>query len=113
MITSWQMKKGRSATPALHHARMAGASVLLTGLLCSAPSRSFSGPSDRKSDAAPVALSNIAISLHCWQGDDVQVEHPLPGLVALHDHGGFNFYGKEKIADGPDVTPEVLIAYRE
>jgi dienelactone hydrolase len=26
---------------------------------------------------------------------------PLPGIVALHDHGGFKFYGKEKIADGP------------
>lgn len=27
---------------------------------------------------------------------------PLPGLVALHDHSGFKYYGKEKIADGPD-----------
>lgn len=26
---------------------------------------------------------------------------PLPGILALHDHGGFKFYGKEKIADGP------------
>ena len=25
----------------------------------------------------------------------------LPGVVALHDHGGYKFYGKEKIADGP------------
>ena len=25
----------------------------------------------------------------------------LPGVVTLHDHGGFKFYGKEKIADGP------------
>lgn len=36
----------------------------------------------------------------------------LPGIVALHDHGGFKFYGKEKIADGPDPTPPVLIDYR-
>ncbi len=27
---------------------------------------------------------------------------PLPGIVALHDHGHFKFYGKEKIADGPE-----------
>lgn len=26
---------------------------------------------------------------------------PLPGLVALHDHSGYKYYGKEKIADGP------------
>ena len=27
---------------------------------------------------------------------------PLPGLVALHDHSDYKYYGKEKIADGPD-----------
>jgi dienelactone hydrolase len=27
---------------------------------------------------------------------------PLPGVVALHDHSGYKYYGKEKIADGPD-----------
>ncbi len=26
---------------------------------------------------------------------------PLPGVLALHDHGGYKYYGKEKIADGP------------
>ena len=29
------------------------------------------------------------------------VKGPLPGVVALHDHGGFKYFGKEKIADGP------------
>ncbi len=37
----------------------------------------------------------------------------LPGVVALHDHGGFKFLGKEKIADGPDETPAVLRPYRK
>ena len=37
---------------------------------------------------------------------------PLPGIVALHDHGGFKFFGKEKIADGPADTPQVLVDYR-
>lgn len=32
----------------------------------------------------------------------------LPGVVALHDHGGFKFLGKEKIAQtGPEVPPLV------
>src|SRR5438105_9542813 len=40
-------------------------------------------------------------------------DKPLPAVVALHDHGGFKFYGKEKIADGPALPPSVLVAYRE
>jgi dienelactone hydrolase len=36
---------------------------------------------------------------------------PLPGIVALHDHGAFKYYGKEKIADGPEATPPALNAY--
>jgi dienelactone hydrolase len=35
----------------------------------------------------------------------------LPGVVALHDHGGFKFYGKEKIAEGSEPLP-ILDAYR-
>jgi dienelactone hydrolase len=34
---------------------------------------------------------------------------PLPGVVALHDHDGFKFYGKEKIAGGPDAPPQVIV----
>jgi dienelactone hydrolase len=37
------------------------------------------------------------------------VSGPLPGVLALHDHGGFKFYGKEKIADGPDGMPAPLL----
>ena len=32
----------------------------------------------------------------------------LPAVLALHDHGGFKYYGKEKIADGP-LPPEPVI----
>jgi dienelactone hydrolase len=32
----------------------------------------------------------------------------LPGVVALHDHGGFKFYGKEKIAEGLDEPGPAL-----
>lgn len=38
---------------------------------------------------------------------------PLPGVVALHDHGGFKFCGKEKIADGPDAPRPVVADFRE
>jgi dienelactone hydrolase len=41
------------------------------------------------------------------------VSRPLPGIVALHDHGGFKYYGKEKIADGPETPAPVLSNYRK
>lgn len=37
---------------------------------------------------------------------------PLPGVVALHSHDGFKFYGKEKIADGPDPVPPSIAPMR-
>jgi dienelactone hydrolase len=33
--------------------------------------------------------------------------------MALHDHGGFKWAGKEKIADGPEEPPEMIRAFRE
>jgi dienelactone hydrolase len=38
---------------------------------------------------------------------------PLPGIVALHDHYGFKYYGKEKIADGPDEPVAALVRVRD
>ncbi len=38
---------------------------------------------------------------------------PLPGMVALHDHSGFKYYGKEKITDGPGETLPVLADFRK
>jgi len=46
---------------------------------------------------------------------DAPANAKLPGVVALHDHGGFKFYGKEKIADADvdtDAVSSVLTAYR-
>ena len=45
---------------------------------------------------------------HAWLLRPLGVSGKLPGVVALHDHGGFKYYGREKIADGPDGTPDVL-----
>ena len=36
-----------------------------------------------------------------------------PGIVALHDHSDFKFYGKEKIADGPEKTLPILSDFRK
>lgn len=36
----------------------------------------------------------------------------LPGVLALHGHDGFKYYGKEKIADGPEPVPPVIAALR-
>jgi dienelactone hydrolase len=40
------------------------------------------------------------------------ISSPMPGIVALHDHYGFKFYGKEKIADGPDDPAAMLVEVR-
>lgn len=40
-------------------------------------------------------------------------QSPLPGLLALHDHGGYKFYGKEKIADGPQGPAPYVFAHRQ
>ena len=37
----------------------------------------------------------------------------LPAVMALHDHGGFNWVGKEKIARGAGEPPPYLRAYWE
>ena len=47
-----------------------------------------------------------------WLLKPANASGPLPGIVALHDHGGFKYYGKEKIAIGPDTPPAVMTEYR-
>lgn len=39
-------------------------------------------------------------------------EAPLPGAVAMHCHSDVKYYGKEKIADGPDEMPAAVTALR-
>jgi dienelactone hydrolase len=38
---------------------------------------------------------------------------PLPGVLALHGHDGFKYYGKEKITDGPEPTAPAVTALRD
>ncbi len=44
-----------------------------------------------------------------WLLRPAGVQGPLPGVLALHDHSNFKFFGKEKIADGPgSPSPSVV-----
>jgi dienelactone hydrolase len=36
------------------------------------------------------------------------IDEPVPGVLALHGHDGFKFFGKEKIADGKQPAPEAV-----
>jgi len=42
-----------------------------------------------------------------WYLRPAGIKGRLPGVVALHDHGGFKFLGKEKIAFGPGEPSEI------
>src|SRR5665811_242736 len=78
-------------------------------------SLSFSEPDDAPSDvqvlkrwehegvAGEVVTWTVGFGprTEAWLLRPAGTTDPLPGIVALHDHGGFKFFGKEKIADGP------------
>ena len=49
---------------------------------------------------------------HAYVLKPAGADQPLPGVVALHDHGGFKYFGKEKIADGPDAPDPAVAAFR-
>ncbi len=50
---------------------------------------------------------------HAWLLKPAGATGPLPAIVALHDHGGFKFCGKEKIAEGPDAPPQMLADFHK
>jgi len=45
---------------------------------------------------------------HAWFFKPVKAKGLLPAVLALHDHGGFKYYGKEKIAERPGSTNDIL-----
>ena len=46
---------------------------------------------------------------HAYVLKPAHIDHPLPGLLALHEHSGYKYYGKEKIANGPQgEIPDVI-----
>ena len=49
-----------------------------------------------------------------WLLKPAGVTGPRPGLVALHDHGAFKYFGKEKIAEGPETPdPTIMVHYHQ
>jgi dienelactone hydrolase len=47
-----------------------------------------------------------------WVFKPEGIRKPLPAVLALHDHGGFKYTTKEKIADGPESIPQFLLNKR-
>ncbi|MFC5260623.1 dienelactone hydrolase family protein [Kribbella qitaiheensis] len=47
-----------------------------------------------------------------WLLKPADATEPLPGVLALHGHDGFKYYGKEKIADGPEPPSAAVEALR-
>jgi len=50
---------------------------------------------------------------HAYVLKPANASGPLPGIIALHDHSDFKYYGKEKIADGPEETPPIITDFRQ
>jgi dienelactone hydrolase len=50
---------------------------------------------------------------HAYVLKPANTKGPLPGIVALHDHSDFKFYGKEKIADGFEEPLPILSEFRK
>jgi dienelactone hydrolase len=48
-----------------------------------------------------------------WVLRPAEPRGPLPGVLALHSHDGYKYYGKEKIADGPDGPLPELAQLRD
>ena len=46
-----------------------------------------------------------------WLLQPAGAHGPLPAVLALHDHGGFKYFGKEKIAEGPTPPEPVVQAW--
>lgn len=48
-----------------------------------------------------------------WYLRPAGVKGKLPGVIALHDHGGFKYWGKEKVALGPDDPHPLQLAWHQ
>ncbi|WP_373548073.1 hypothetical protein [Haliscomenobacter sp.] len=74
---------------------------------------------ERKWEADSIAMEEISWSVgygprtHAWVLKPLGVSTKLPAILALHDHGGYKFFGKEKIADAFGDVPDALIGHRK
>lgn len=114
--------RARAARPAPEVVRRLASEIL------AAPSRSLdpgAGAQDpggvqveRRWSASGLAGEDISYSVgygprtRAWVLKPAGAAGPLPGVLALHGHDGFKYYGKEKIADGPEPALPVIAALR-
>ena len=47
-----------------------------------------------------------------WLLRPARARTPLPGVLALHDHGAFKYFGREKITDGPRGPNDAVLRLR-
>jgi dienelactone hydrolase len=47
-----------------------------------------------------------------WLLKPADMDTPRAGLLVFHDHGAFKYFGKEKIADGPEGAAPGMARYR-
>jgi dienelactone hydrolase len=52
------------------------------------------------------------VEVPCYFLIPKRAKFPVPAVVALHDHGGFYYWGKEKLVESDDEHP-MLAAYRK
>ena len=50
---------------------------------------------------------------HAYVLKPANAKGPLPGMVALHDHSDFKYFGREKITDGPEETQPAVKNLRQ
>jgi dienelactone hydrolase len=119
-VTAAPGPRARASRPALEVVRR------LVGETLAAPNRGFhAGAQDsggvqveRRWTASGLEGEEISYSVgygprtRAWVLKPAGVAGPLPGVLALHGHDGFKYYGKEKIADGPEPAPPVIAALR-
>jgi len=116
--------RARATRPAAERVRRLVADVLAVPSNGSDTSAAVGGelPADvrveRRWSAAGLAGEELSYSVgfgprtRAWLLKSADAVAPLPGMLALHGHDGFKYYGKEKIADGPEPTPPVVTALR-
>lgn len=74
---------------------------------------------ERKWEADSIAMEEISWSVgygprtRAWVLKPLGNSAKLPAILALHDHGGYKFFGKEKIADAFGDVPDALISHRK
>ena len=81
---------------------------------CSGPEAPLGVRVERRWEREDIAGEEVSWSVGygprtvAWILKPAEASGPLPGVVALHDHGAFKYLGKQKIAHGPEDPPSYV-----